>query len=174
MLTKVCIVKAMVFPVVMYGCESWAIKKAKHCRIDVFILWWWRRLLTVLWTAKRPNQSILKGISPDYFLEGLMLKLKFQYFDHLMRRANSLENTLILGKIEGKMRRGWQRMKWLDSISESVDMNLGPTLGESEGQGGLICCIWSYHFMENRWGNSGWLYFSGLPNHSRWWLQPWN
>ena len=119
LLTKVHIVKAMVFPVVMYGCKSWAIKKAKLWRIDVFKLWWWR----VLWTAKRSNQSILKGIRPEYFLEGLMLKLKFQYFDHL-RRADSLESTLILGKIQGKMRRGQQRMRWLDSITNSMDMSL--------------------------------------------------
>ena len=113
--TKVHLVKAMVFPVVMYGCESWTVKKAE--RIDAFELWYWRRLLRGPWTAGRSNQSILKEISPEYSLEGLMLKLKLQYFGHLMRRANSLEKTLMLGKIEGQRRRGWQRMRWLDSIS---------------------------------------------------------
>ena len=107
-LTKVCIVKAMVFPVVMYGCESWTMKKAEHQRIDAFKLWCWRRLLRVPWTARRSNQSILKEISPEYVLEGLMLKLKLQYFGYLMRRADSLEETLMLGKIEGKRRRGQQ------------------------------------------------------------------
>ena len=109
--TKVCLVKAMVFPVVMYGCESWTIKKAENQRIDVFELWCWRRLLRVPWTARRFNQSILKEISPEYSLEGLMLKLKLQYFGHLMGRTDSLEETLILGKIEGGRRRGQQRMR---------------------------------------------------------------
>ena len=120
--TKFCIVKAMVFPVVMYGCESWSIKKAEHRRIDVFELWFWRRLLRVPWTARRSNQSILKEINPVYSLEGLMLKLKlkFQDFVHLMQRLNSLEKTLILGKIEGKRSRGQQRMRWLDSITDSI------------------------------------------------------
>ena len=122
--TKVCLVKAMTFPVVMYGCESWTIKKAEHWRIDVFELWCWRRLLWVLWTARRSNQSIIKKISPEYSLEGLMLKLKLQYFGHRMRRTDSLEKTLILGKIEGKGRRGWQRMRWLDGITDSMDMSL--------------------------------------------------
>ena len=124
LLTKVCIVKAMVFPVVMYRCESWTIKKAECQRIDIFELWCWRRLLRILWTEKRSNQSILKEINPVYSLEGLMLKLKFQYFGHLMGRANSLEKTLMLGKTEGKRRRGQQRIRWLDSITNSVDMNL--------------------------------------------------
>ena len=110
--TKVHLVKAMVFRIVMYGCESWAIKKAEHQRIDYFELWCWRRLLRVPWTAKRPNQSILKEISPEYSPEGLMLKLKLQYFGHLMRRTDSLEKTLPVGKIEGRRRRGWQRMTW--------------------------------------------------------------
>ena len=122
--TKVRPVKALVFPVVMYGCESWTIKKAEHRRIDAFELWYWRRLLRVPWTARRSNQSILKEISPGCSLEGLMLKLKFQYFGHLMWRADSLEKTLILRKIEGR-RRGRQRMRWLDGITNTMDMGLG-------------------------------------------------
>ena len=122
--TKVHLVKAMVFPVVMYGCESWTIKKAEHRRIDAFELWFSRRLLRVPWTARRANQSILKEISPGCSLEGLMLKLKLQYFGHLMRRADSFEKTLMLGKIEGR-RRGSQRMRWLDGITDSMDMSLG-------------------------------------------------
>ena len=120
---KVHLVKAMVFPIVMYGCESWTIKKAECQRIDAFELWCWRRLLGP-WTARRSNQSILKKISPEYSLEGLMLKLKLQYFGHLMRRTDSFEKTLMLGKIEGRRRRGRQRMRWLDSITDSMDMNL--------------------------------------------------
>ena len=115
----------MVFPVVMYGCESWAIKKAERRRIDAFGLWCWKRLLRVLWTARRSNQSILKEISPGCSLEGLMLKLKLQYFGHLMQRAHSLEKTLMLGNIEGRRRRGQQRMRWLDGITDSMDMSLG-------------------------------------------------
>ena len=122
--TKVRPVKAMVFPGVMYGCESWTIKKAEHQRIDTLELWCWRRLLRVPWTARQSNQSILKEISPGCSLEGLMLKLKLQYFAHLMQRDNSLEKTLMLGKIEGRRRRGWQRMRWLDGISDTMDMNL--------------------------------------------------
>ena len=122
--TKVCLVKAMVFPLVMYGCESWTIKKAEHWRIDAFELWCWRRLLRVTWTARRSNQSILKEISPEYSLEGLMLKLKFQYFGHLMWRTDSLVKTLMLGKIEAKRRMGWQRMRWLNGITDSMDMSL--------------------------------------------------
>ena len=114
----------MVFPVVMYGCESWTITKAGYLRIDAFELWCWRRLLRVPWTARRPNQSILKEISPEYSLEGLMLKLKLQYFGHLMQRTDSLEKTLLLGKIEGRRRRGWQRMRWLDGITDLMDMSL--------------------------------------------------
>ena len=124
LLTNVCIVKAMVFPVVMYGCESWTIKKAEHQRIDAFELWCWRRLLRVPWTARRSNQSILNKISPEYSLEGLMLKLKLQYFGHLMRRAYSFEKILMLGKIEGRRRRGQQKMRWLDGITDSMDMGL--------------------------------------------------
>ena len=124
MLTKVHIVKAKVFPVVMYGCESWTIKKAERQRIDAFELWCWRRLLRVYWTARRSNQSILKEISPEYSLEGLMLTLKLQYFGHLMQRTHSLEKTLMLGKSEGRRRRGRQRMRWLDGITDSMDMSL--------------------------------------------------
>ena len=122
LLTKVRLAKALIFPVVMYGCESWTISKAEHGRIDAFELWCWRRPLRVPWTAKRSNQSILKEISPVYPLEGLMLKL--QYFGHLMRRTDSLDKTLTLGKIEGRRRRGRQRVKWLDGITNSMDMSL--------------------------------------------------
>ena len=121
--TKARLVKAMVFPVVMYGYESWTVKKAECQWIDAFELWCWRRLLRVPWTARRSNQSILKEISPEYSLEGLMLKLKFQYFGHLMQRTDSLENTLMLGKIEGRRRRGQQRMRWLDGITNSMDVS---------------------------------------------------
>ena len=121
---KVHLVKAMVFPVIMYGCESWTIKKAECRRIDAFELWCWRRLLRVPWTARRSNQSILKEISPEYSLEGLMLKLKLQYFGHLMRSTDSFEKTLMLGKIEGRRRRGRQRMRWLDDITDSMDTSL--------------------------------------------------
>ena len=122
--TKVHLVKAMVFPVVMYGCENWTIKKAEHGRIDAFELWCWRKLLRVPWTARRSNQSILKEISPEQSLEGLMLKLKLQYFGHLMRRADSMEKTLMLGGIWGRRRRGRQRMRWLDGITDWMDMSL--------------------------------------------------
>jgi len=122
--TKVRLVKAMVFPVVMYGCESWTIKNAERWRIDAFELWCWRRLLRVPWTARRSNQSILKEISPEYSLERLMLKLKLQYFGHLVQRADSLEKTVMLGKTEGGKRRGWQRMRWLNGITDLTDMSL--------------------------------------------------
>ena len=122
--TTVCLVKAMVFPVVTYGCESWTMKIAEHQRIDAFELWCWRRLLRVPWTARRSNQSILKEISPVCSLEGLMLKLKLQYFGHLMRKVDSLEKTLMLGGIGGRRRRGRQRMRWLDGITDSMDMSL--------------------------------------------------
>ena len=125
LLTKVHRVKAMVFPVVMYGCESWTIKKAEHQRTDAFESSCWRRLLRVVWTARRTNKSVLRKINPEYSLQGLILKLKHQYFGHLIQRADSLEKTLMLGKIEGKRRRAWQRIRWLDSIIDSMDMNLG-------------------------------------------------
>ena len=124
LLTKVCLVKAMVFAVVMYGCESWTMKKAECRRTDAFKLWCWRRLLRVPWTARRSDQSILKEISPEYSLEGLMLKLKLHYSGHLMQRMDSLEKTLMLGKIEGRRRRGWQRMRRLDGITNSMDLSL--------------------------------------------------
>ena len=122
--TEVCLVKAIVFPVIMYGCEIWTIKKAECQKIDAFELWCWRRLLRVPWTARRSNQSVLKEISPEYSVEGLMLKLKLQSFGHLMQRTDSLEKTLMLGKIEGRRRRGRQRMRWLDGITDSMDMSL--------------------------------------------------
>ena len=124
LLTKVCLVKSMVFPVVMYGCESWIVKKAEHWRIDAFELWCWRRLLRIPWTARRSNQSILKEISPGISLKGMILKLKLQYFGHLMRRVNSLEKTLMLGGIGVRKKRGWQRMRWLDGITYSMDVSL--------------------------------------------------
>ena len=122
--TKVCLVKAMVFPVVMYGCETWTTKKPDHQRIDAFELWCWRRFLRVPWTARRSNQLILKEMSPEYSLEGLMLKLKLQYFGHLIRRADSFEKTLMMEKIEGSRRRGRWRMRWLDGITNSMNMSL--------------------------------------------------
>ena len=122
--TKFCLVKVMVFPVVMYGFESWTLKKAEHWRIDAFELWCWKRVLRVPWTERRSNQSILKEISPEYWFEGLMLKLKLQCFGHLMWRTDSSEKTLMLGMIDGRRRRGWQRMRWLDGINDSMDMSL--------------------------------------------------
>ena len=123
--TKVCIVRPIVFPVVMYSCESWTTKKTEHQRIDAFELWCWNRLLRVPWTARRSNQSILREINPEYLLEGLMLKFKLHYFGHLIWRVDSLKKSLILGKIEGRRRRGHQRMRWLDGITNAMDMNLG-------------------------------------------------
>ena len=129
----------MIFPVVMYGCESWTIKKAEHQRIDAFELWCWRRLLRVPWTAKGSNQSIVEDISPEYSLEGLMLMLRLQYFGHLMQRTDSLEKTLMMkGKIEGRGRRGWQRMRWLDGLTDNGH-EFKQALGDAEGQGNLVC-----------------------------------
>ena len=139
LLTKVCIVKAMVFPVIMYGCESWTIKKAEHRRIYAFELWCWRRLLRVPWTARRSNQSILEEINPEYSLEGPMLKLKLQYFGHLMGRADSLEKTLMLGKIEGRKRRGRQRTKLVGSHHQLNGHEFEQTPGDSKGQRSLVC-----------------------------------
>ena len=160
LLTKVCLVKAMVFPVVMKGCESWTIKKVEHQRIDAFELWCWRRLLRVPRTARKPNQSILKEINPEYSLEGLVLKL--QYFGHKMWRADSLEKTLMLGKSEGE-RRGWQRMRWLDDITDSMDLSL------SKLQESLCCNPWGHKELgtteqlnNNRKESNNKLYFSTI------------
>ena len=138
--TKVHLVKAMIYPAVMYGCKSWTIKEAERRKIDAFELWCWRRLLRVPWTARRSNQFILKEISPAYSLERLTLKLKVQYFGHLMRRTDSSENTLMLGKIEGGRRRGWQRLRWLDGTTNSINMNLNMFWEFVMGQGSLACC----------------------------------
>ena len=141
LLTKVCLVKDIVFPIVMYGCESWTMKKAEYQRIDAFELWCWKRLLRVPWTARRFNQFIGKEVSPECSLEGLMLKLKLQYFGHLIRRTDLLEKTLMLGKIEGKRRRGWQRMRWLDGWHHRLNGHeFEQTPGVGDAQGSLECC----------------------------------
>ena len=167
--TKVDIVKAMVFPVVMYGCDSWTVKKAEHQRIDVFELWCWRRLLRVPWTARRSNQSILKETNPEHSLEGLMLKLKLQYFDYLIWRSDSLEKILILGKTKGRRRRGRQRMRWLDGITDSMDTSLCE-LQESV-MGGLACC--------SSWGRkelnmTEWLNWTEMNKYISIMLYTWN
>ena len=147
----------MVFPVVMYGCESWTIKKTEHQKIDAFELWCWRRLLRVPWTARKSNQSVLKEISPEYSLEGLMLKLKLQSFGHLMRRTDSFEKTLMLRKIEGSRTRGQQRIRWLDGITNSNGHEFEQALGVGDGQVSLACCSpWGHRFRHDRSTELNW------------------